>query len=85
MTRRDYLALCREVAIIPEGINHAREVPERYQVLYDGIHYYPIRYEIRFDSHGEPYEVAVMHDLKADSTTSAELTKVSKLEGNYEP
>lgn len=79
MTRREFMDLCSIVAQYPEQIQ-AKEIPERYQVVYEGIHYYPIGYEVRFDRYGDPFEVAVLHDLKASSITKGELKNVEKLE-----
>lgn len=79
MIRKEYMDLCIKTARLPWRMgNPAKEVPERYQVIYEGIHYYPMGYEVRFDPNGVPYEIAVMHDLKADSITRGELKKVTR-------
>lgn len=46
MTRKEFVQLCSIVAQYPEQIQ-AKEIPERFQVVYEGIHYYPIGYEVR--------------------------------------
>ena len=79
MTRKEYMKLCSVCAQYPEQIQ-AKEIPEKFQVVYEGIHYYPVGYEVRFDKDGDPYEVAVMHDLRASSITKGELKNVTKLE-----
>jgi len=79
MDRRDYWELCRRVALIPQGPEYAKPVPEELHVVYDGIEYYPVAYEVRWDSHGEPYQRAIMHDLAADSTTVGELERVRRV------
>lgn len=77
MIRKEYMNLCMVTARLPWRFGSpAKDVPERYQVIYNGIHYYPQGYEVRFDENGVPYEVAVMHDLKADSVTRGELKNV---------
>lgn len=79
MTRKEFCAMCQEVARYPVGINRARELPERLIVVYDGIRYYPEGYELRFrDGTGDPFEVAVMHDLRAHSVTRGELDRVRR-------
>ena len=79
MTRKEFMRLCSIVAQYPEQIQ-AKEIPEEFHVVYDGIHYYPVGYEVRFDKAGDPFEVAVMHDLRASSITKGELKNVTKLE-----
>ena len=79
MTRKEFMKLCSVCATYPEQIQ-AKEIPEKFQVVYEGIHYYPVGYEVRFDKAGDPYEVAVMHDLRASSITKGELKNVTKLE-----
>ncbi len=79
MTRKEWCTLCQEVARYPTGINRARDLPERLIVVFDGIRYYPEAYQLRFmDGTGEPYEVGIMHDLKANSVTGAELKNIRR-------
>ena len=75
MTRKEYFKLCMIVSQIPEGINNYRMVPAEYLVVYNGITYWPQGFEIRFTKEG-PYDVAILHDLRANSVTRAELQKV---------
>lgn len=72
MNRKEYLELCQKHSIIPT---------ENITVNFDGISYYPVGYKITFDNKGNPLHTAILHDLKANSITSADLGKVEK----YEP
>ena len=80
MTRREFCEMMLAVDVIPTGINHLKEVPERLRVVYDGIVYYPVEYIVRGDGHGNPAQYGAMHDLKADSLTIGELENIIKLE-----
>lgn len=80
MVRKQYMDLCIKTAKLPWRMgSSAKNVPEEYQVVYEGIRYYPMGYEVRFDSDGTPYEIAVMHDLHADSITRGELKNVEAI------
>ena len=77
MNRKEYLELCETVAKIPPGIAGIKEVPEELTVMYNGVSYWPSSYEMRFDRDGNHYDVAVLHDLKANSVTHAILKNVN--------
>lgn len=80
MERKEYWELCRRVALIPQGPEYAKPVPDSLRVMYDGITYYPVAYEVRWDSRGEPYQRAILHDLEANSTTTCDLERVRIVE-----
>ena len=81
MQRTEYLELCQKVSVLKNGICGIKEnVPDELKVIYNGISYYPVSYELSFDN-GKPTHTAVLHDLKANSITNADLGKVEK----YEP
>ena len=81
MDRKLYLELSQKVSVLKNGICGIKEnVPNELIVVYNGIKYYPVSYELSFDN-GKPTHTTILHDLKANSITSADLGKVTK----YEP
>ena len=81
MNRKFYLELCQKVSVLKNGICGIKEnVPDELTVVYNGIKYYPVAYELSFDN-GKPTHTAILHDLQANSITSADLERVTK----YEP
>lgn len=81
MDRKLYLELSQKVSALKNGICGIKEnVPDELKVIYNGIAYYPVSYELSFDN-GKPTHTAILHDLKANSITSADLERVTK----YEP
>ena len=81
MQRTEYLELCQKVSVLKNGICGIKEnVPDELKVIYNGIAYYPVSYELSFDQ-GQPTHIAILHDLNANSITNASLEKVIK----YEP
>ena len=80
MDRTKYLQMARECAMLTERgmFDIPVDVPERLQVLYDGIKYYPYAYELSFFPDGSVRHIAVLHDLKANSIHSVPLEKVKE-------
>ena len=82
MQRTEYLELCQKVSVLKNGIFGIKEnVPDELKVIYNEIAYYPVAYELSFDDKGNVKHTAILHDLKANSITNADLGKVEK----YEP
>ena len=82
MERKLYLELCQKVSVLKNGICGIKEnAPDELKVIYNGIAYYPVSYELSFDDKGNVRHTAILHDLKANSITSADLERVTK----YEP
>lgn len=82
MQRTEYLELCQKVSALKNGIFGIKEnVPDELMVVYNGIKYYPVDYKLSFDDKGNVRHTAILHDLKANSITNADLGKVTK----YEP
>lgn len=75
MDRKLYLELCQKCAVIPNKQN----IPIDCLVMYNGIKYYPIGYELYFTDKGHPKHKAVLHDMKANSICYAILEGVSEL------
>ena len=81
MQRDIFLQMCQKVSVLKNGICGIKEnVPNELKVIYNGIAYYPVSYELSFDN-GKPTHTAILHDLKANSIINADLGKVTK----YEP
>ena len=81
MQRDIFLQMCQKVSVLKNGIcGIKKNVPNELMVVYNGIKYYPVAYELSFDN-GKPTHTTILHDLKANSITSADLWKVTK----YEP
>ena len=81
MNRKLYLELCQKVSVLKNGICGIKEnVPDELKVIYNGIAYYPVSYELSFDN-GKPTHTAIVHDLNANAITHAKLERVTK----YEP
>ena len=79
MERKAYLEMCREVSTLDGGIERVKlNVPDRLRVVYAGIEYYPVAYELGFRDDGSVRHTAIMHDLKANAVVYAELAKVER-------
>lgn len=76
MLRQEYLRLCREISLLPQGIGgYLNKAPPELLVTYDGVMYYPLHYEMHF-SKGEYYDIAALHCLKANSLCFAPLEDI---------
>lgn len=68
MQRNEFLTLCREIAKLESGIYGIKlNIPNEYRVVFNGIEYYPLKYEMSFDKKGSVVDTAVLHDLKTNS------------------
>lgn len=72
MERKEYLDLCCEYAMTPNGTD------KKMKVVSDGIAYYPHGYMLSFDKKGRAVHTAILHDLKARSLTHCLLEQVEK-------
>ena len=80
MDRKLYLGLCQKVSILKSGVLGIKEnVPDELKVIYKGIIYYPVSYELSFDE-GKPKHAAILHDLHANSIIKCDLERVIKYE-----
>lgn len=81
MQRTEYLELCQKMSALKNGILGIKEnVPDEFKVIYHGIAYYPVSYELSFDDKGNVRHTAILHDLKSNSIISAALERVEKYE-----
>lgn len=80
MQRTEYLELCQKVSVLKNGICGIKEnVPDELKVIYNGITYCPVSYELSFDN-GKPTHTVIVHDLNANAITHAKLERVTKYE-----
>ena len=80
MDRKFYLELCQKVSVLKNGICGIKEnVPNELMVVYNGIKYYPIAYELSFDDKGNVRHTAILHDLKSNSIMNADLRNVKNI------
>lgn len=78
MDRKLYLDLCQKASMLKSGICGIKEnVPDELLVIYDGIMYYPEGYEMKFNN-GKYENIAILHDINANSVTRCKLEKVVK-------
>lgn len=78
--RNEFLRMCQRVSVLKNGICGIKEnAPDELKVIYNGIAYYPVSYELSFDN-GKPTHTAILHDLKANSIMNVNLEKVIKYE-----
>ena len=78
MNRKEYLELCQKASALPETTMHMKaQIPPELTVLYNGIQFYPIGYEMTFKQ-GISQHTAILHDMKAHSVIYADLEKVER-------
>ena len=81
MQRTEYLELCQKVSVLKNGICGIKgNVPNELMVVYNGITYYPVSYELSFDDKGNVIHKTILHDLYANAVTYADLERVTKYE-----
>ena len=80
MDRTHYIELCQKVSVLKNGICGIKEnVPDDLKVIFNGIVYYPVAYELSFDK-GKTVHKAILHDLKAKAITRVDLERIIKYE-----
>lgn len=72
MDRTEYLLLCQKASKCT-----GRDFPSGVRVLFDGMSYVPLGYEMMFEN-GKPIHRAVLHDGNANSVVYAQLEKVKR-------
>lgn len=80
MERIEFLKFCQKCARLNEFGQIKQNVPDELKVTANGIVYYPLAYELKFDKQENPVHTAVLHDLKANSVTYCPLEGVKKYE-----
>lgn len=82
MDRTEFLQMAQKVSVLKNGICGIKEnVPNELMVVHNGITYYPVAYQLSFDNKGSVRNTAILHALKTNSITNADLKRVTK----YEP
>ena len=76
MDRAKFLEMCKEVAVLPEGVGGMKKVPSKLHLKYNGMTFYPIGYKLTFTKDGKPSHTAILHDLKTHSILECNLLKV---------
>lgn len=78
MDRKEFLQLCQRVSVLPETTMHVKTaIPPELTVLYEGIQFYPVGYEMTFKQ-GISQHTAILHDMKAHSVSYVDLSRVEK-------
>lgn len=78
MDRKDFLQICQKVSVLPETTMHIKAaMPTELTVLYEGIQFYPVGYEMTFKQ-GISQHTAILHDMKSHSVSYVDLSKVEK-------
>ena len=78
MDRKEFLQICQRVSVLPETTMHVKKaIPPELTVLYEGIQFYPVGYEMTFKQ-GISQHTAILHDMKAHSVSYVDLSRVEK-------
>ena len=77
MDRTEYLQMCQKVSLLKDSGGIKQNMPPELLVKHDEVVYYPQAYELSF-ANGTTIHKAILHDLKTNSITYAELSKVIK-------
>lgn len=81
MDRTEFFKMAQKVAVYT---NRCRDLSKPLLddciVVYDGIKYYPQYVKVGYDEFGKVVNIAILHDLYANSITNADLEKVTKYE-----
>lgn len=78
MERTEFFKMAQKVAVYTKRCNDlSKPLLEDCIVLYNNIKYYPQYLKIGYDERGKVIDIAVLHDLKANSTIECELRKVT--------
>jgi hypothetical protein len=79
MDRTSYIKMCQAVSLLPSGVlGIKKRMPEDLTVVYGGIKYYPISYELSFKD-GTAVHTAILHDINTNSVTKARLDRVEEI------
>ena len=81
MDRTEFFKMAQKVAVYT---NRCRDLSKPLLddciVVYEGIKYYPQYDKVGYDEFGKVVNIAILHDLYANSITDADLEKVMKYE-----
>ena len=78
MDRKEFLQICQKVSVLPETTMHIKTaIPPELTVLYEGIQFYPIGYEMTFKQ-GISQHTAILHDMKSNNIVKVKLERVER-------
>ena len=79
MDRTQFFKMAQKVAIYTNRCrNLSKPLLADCIVKHNGIRYYPQFVKVGYDENGRVIDIAILHDLKANSTTDVDLEKVTK-------
>ena len=82
MDRTEFFKTAQKVAVYTNRCkNLSKPLLEDCIVVHNGVKYYPQYVQVGYDEYGKVINIAILHDLYANSTTEADLERVTK----YEP
>ena len=78
MDRKEFLQICQKVSVLPETTMHIKTaIPPELTVLYEGIQFYPVGYEMTFKQ-GISQHTAILHDMKSNNIVKVKLERVER-------
>ena len=81
MDRTEFFKMAQKVAVYTNRCrNLSKPLLEDCIVVCDGVKYYPQYDKVGYDEYGKVINIAILHDLYANSTTEADLERVTKHE-----
>ena len=79
MDRIEFFKMAQKVAVYTNRFrNLSKPLLEDCIVVLDGIKYYPQYVQVGYDEFGKVINIAILHDLYANSITDADLERVIK-------
>ena len=78
MDRKEFLEMCRSVAVLPSGPGGIKNTPPSLWVKFNDMTFYPVGYKLTYTKDGNPSHTAILHDLNANSIIECDLSKVSE-------
>lgn len=79
MDRTEFLEMCRDVALIPDGVAGIKKTPPKLHLKFNGMTFYPVGYKLTYTNQGKAVHTAILHDLKAKSVHECDLLKVERM------
>ena len=81
MDRTEFFKMAQKVAVYTNRCrNLSKSLLEDCIVVHNGIKYYPQYVQVGYDEFGKVINIAILHDLRANSIINADLRKVKKEE-----
>ena len=81
MERKEFFELAQKATVYTKQFRDlSKPLLEDCIVIYKNIKYYPQFVQVGYDEQGKVINIAILHDLKANSTTYGRLERVVKYE-----